>query len=160
MIVYNMVTGNIPFKAKDKYALLLQIGNGSIVVNYPPDCPKVFQELIAECLQFKPCNRPTAYELLQRPLFANPQSPEPGDAPRPGELSMTIERALDLMSPIPEKPSSIRSTGKTSSVSRKDKVLFRNTESSKIVSMEEIPRSQTTHITLCSVESQSWSYNE
>jgi len=77
VIIYNMITGDIPFKARDKYALLLQIGNGSIAVNYPPDCPKVFQELIAECLQFSPLKRPTAYDLLQRPIFSNPNTGEP-----------------------------------------------------------------------------------
>merc|ERR1711964_895879 len=59
VIIYNMVTGEIPFRAKDKFALL-HIGFGSLALNYPSDCPKIFRELIGTCLQVKSDKRPTS----------------------------------------------------------------------------------------------------
>merc|ERR1711964_23542 len=70
VVIYNMVTGDIPFRDKDKFALLLQIGFGSLALNYPSDCPKVFRELIGSCLQVQPNERPTAKQLLQDPIFS------------------------------------------------------------------------------------------
>merc|ERR1711964_304883 len=64
--------GEIPFRAKDKFALLLHIGFGSLALNYPSDCPKVFRELIGRCLQVQSNKRPTAKQLLQDPTFSMP----------------------------------------------------------------------------------------
>merc|ERR1712098_484055 len=78
VIVYNMVTGEIPFVAAEKLALLLAIANGSVKVEYPPAFPRIFREFIHSCLKFLPADRPSAKELLQNPLFSEsiPTTPE------------------------------------------------------------------------------------
>merc|ERR1711964_854140 len=83
-----MVTGDIPFRAKDKYALLLQIAHGDLEVNYE-GCPKSFQEIIRKCLQKNPSKRPSAQQLLHESIFAANSSPN-------GEPTLT---ASDLKAP-------------------------------------------------------------
>merc|ERR1712139_497261 len=89
VIVYNMITGDIPFKSADKYALLLQIANGSLVVEYPQNCSRTFHEFIDSCIQFRPEARPTATELLQYPLFS-----EPNSLKTIGEPSLTVSASV------------------------------------------------------------------
>merc|ERR1711900_11760 len=60
VIVYNMVTGDIPFVADDKYALLLRISRGPMKVNFPDDVPLVVRQFIEACLAFDPRRRPKA----------------------------------------------------------------------------------------------------
>merc|ERR1711964_258446 len=59
VVFYNMLTGKIPFRAKDKYALLHKIASLQLEVDYPDNFPPIFKEIIDECLQFDPADRPS-----------------------------------------------------------------------------------------------------
>merc|ERR1712096_165461 len=52
VVIYNMTTGQIPFKAKDKYALLMKISNQTVVAEFQPNFPSTFREIIESCLRF------------------------------------------------------------------------------------------------------------
>merc|ERR1712096_441151 len=64
VIFYNMITGRIPFKATDKYALMHKIASQTVEVTYPPKFPSSFHAIIEACLRFEPDRRPTAHQLL------------------------------------------------------------------------------------------------
>merc|ERR1711964_579263 len=74
VIVYSMVTGDIPFVADDKYALLLRISRGPMKVNFPDDVPLVVRQFIEACLAFDPRRRPKATDLLMHSLISDPSS--------------------------------------------------------------------------------------
>merc|ERR1712098_143467 len=59
-----MITGRIPFRAQDKYALLHKIASGTVEITYPPTFPKPFQVIIESCLRFEPSHRIAAPQLL------------------------------------------------------------------------------------------------
>jgi len=66
VIVFNMIEGSIPFKARDKYALLHKIAAKSVKVNFTSKFTNVFREIIESCLMFEPELRPTASQLLEK----------------------------------------------------------------------------------------------
>merc|ERR1712096_120104 len=72
VIVYNMVTGEIPFKADDRYALLLQLASGPMEISYPSSYPFVVCQFIEACLAFDPQQRPSANSLLAHTLISDP----------------------------------------------------------------------------------------
>merc|ERR1712139_233173 len=102
-IMYNMLTGELPFTAVDKYSLLLQIANGSVTIRYTEDCPPEFQKVIKRCLQFKPSERPSAETLLCEPLFAAESStgtiinPSSRVAATPKTMLSSRERSSDCI---------------------------------------------------------------
>merc|ERR1711964_351262 len=62
--IFNMITGELPFRAEDKYALLLKIATKTVVIEFPPNMPGSFGDIIESCLLFEPEQRPTAPQLL------------------------------------------------------------------------------------------------
>merc|ERR1711964_960868 len=42
--VYNMMTGKLPFRARDKYTLLLELANQEVELEFPKNFPSVFRE--------------------------------------------------------------------------------------------------------------------
>jgi len=77
VIVYNMMTGDTPFAAKEKYALLLEIAHGPVSLAFPPDCPIAARDFIGSCLSFDPSQRPPAGKLLEHTLISDPTSASP-----------------------------------------------------------------------------------
>merc|ERR1712072_440619 len=67
VIIYNMITGEIPFQAKDRYALMMEIMSEKLVLRFPEDFPSTYRAIIKFCLLFDPSIRPTARELLDAP---------------------------------------------------------------------------------------------
>merc|ERR1711964_71508 len=84
VMVYNILTGTIPFKRCGKYALMSQIANGPMNVTYPEGFPMNFRDFIESCLEFDPEKRPTAKQLLERIPSLNSK---PDDRP---ETSMVV----------------------------------------------------------------------
>merc|ERR1711964_860128 len=102
VMIYNMLTGTIPFKRCDKYALMSQIANGPMNVIYPEGFPMKFRDFIESCLEFDPEKRPTAQQLLERIPSLNST---PDDRP---ETSIGISMVkLSSSSDIPSKTSQI-----------------------------------------------------
>ena len=50
VLVYSMVNGDIPFKAKDGLALLYAIARGQVVLEFPDNCPLLARDFITRCL--------------------------------------------------------------------------------------------------------------
>merc|ERR1711964_546425 len=64
VIFYNMLTGQVPFRAKDKYALMLQLAAGTLELDFPESFSPFFRKIIENCLQYDPLSRPSAEQLL------------------------------------------------------------------------------------------------
>lgn len=69
VIVYNMITGRIPFVEKDKHTLMMKIAKGELELLYPENCPKIACSFMDACLVFEPINRPSAAKLLEYALI-------------------------------------------------------------------------------------------
>lgn len=61
-----MLTGDIPYKERDKYALMMKISTNTIAINFPDYIPQTFRGIIESCLRFDPAKRPTAHQLLSQ----------------------------------------------------------------------------------------------
>merc|ERR1712072_354007 len=100
VIMYNMITGDIPFSAKDKYALLHEIASGKIEVLFPENFPVIFREIIDACLQFNPQDRPSAREILDKLSLVSTLPDSACSPPR----SVTESESESIESPKPAEP--------------------------------------------------------
>merc|ERR1711964_338103 len=71
--VYNMLTGDIPFTADDRYQLLIEIVKGELNVEYPEGFCFQARVFIDACLAHDPYHRPSAECLLAYQFIKNPQ---------------------------------------------------------------------------------------
>merc|ERR1712096_94349 len=67
--VYNMLTGDLPFLAEDRYTLLLNIASGKLKAKYPEGFDPQARAFIDACLESDPSLRPSASCLLQLPFI-------------------------------------------------------------------------------------------
>lgn len=73
-LVFEMVTGHLPFRSKNSHRLLLELAAGEVTIEWPKDLSKYpdnFKQFIEICMQVEPEDRPTAEELMKHPFFKN-----------------------------------------------------------------------------------------
>lgn len=76
-LVFEMVTGRLPFRSKNSHRLLMELAAGEITIEWPKDMSKYpdnFKEFIEICMQVEPEDRPTAEKLMDHAFFTNTQS--------------------------------------------------------------------------------------
>merc|ERR1711964_478689 len=59
-----MTTGEIPFQAQDRFALLVKIAKHIVEIDFPPKFSPAFRQIIEACLTVAASERPTAIQLL------------------------------------------------------------------------------------------------
>merc|ERR1712058_166497 len=69
-LVFEMVTGFLPFRSKNQHRLLLELAVGKMNIEWPDDLtkyPEHFKEFIETCMHTDPEKRPSAEVLLSHP---------------------------------------------------------------------------------------------
>lgn len=80
VVLWEMLTCEIPYKDYDSSAILWGIGNNSLRLPIPPTCPDGFNLLINLCWKAKPKNRPSFKIILNHLEIAGPQLLKQSDA--------------------------------------------------------------------------------
>jgi len=70
VMMFEMVTGKLPFESKNAPQLMCQLATGNVEVEWPRGLlPDNFRDLIEACLQSDPTKRPSPKALLKHPFF-------------------------------------------------------------------------------------------
>uniref|UniRef100_A0A8C4ZAP4 Mitogen-activated protein kinase kinase kinase 12 n=1 Tax=Gadus morhua TaxID=8049 RepID=A0A8C4ZAP4_GADMO len=64
VVLWEMLTGEIPYKDVDSSAIIWGIGNNSLQLPIPDSCPDGFKILLRQCWNIKPRNRPSFRQIL------------------------------------------------------------------------------------------------
>eukprot|EP00741_Cyanophora_paradoxa_P016189 tig00000042_g15629.t1 len=83
-IIWEMVTGEIPWKGKDVSFFFHSVGTGRAALKIPTHCHPVLQEVMRGCLAFDPEQRPTIDEVHARLRAAASAVPPPAVSPNSG----------------------------------------------------------------------------
>ncbi|CAG0908923.1 unnamed protein product, partial [Cyprideis torosa] len=65
VVVWEVLTGEIPFKGMDMMAMAYQVGIGKRTLPIPSSCPGEWKELISACWEPEPDRRPTFVDILR-----------------------------------------------------------------------------------------------
>jgi len=81
VLVFKLVTGQLPFKVRDVPSLLLHLAGRTATVHWPEGVtiPDHFQDLVRKTLIYQAEMRPTARDLLRHPFFVKTESQKPGE---------------------------------------------------------------------------------
>merc|ERR1712098_503218 len=96
VIIFNMLTGDYPFKDPDHLALLRKIRSQELRLVFPVDFPYKFREIIRGCLQYEAVDRPTAKQLLENSWDRKHRSSVCVD--EPVEIKIEMPRAVPRIS--------------------------------------------------------------
>merc|ERR1712096_557412 len=93
--------GSFPFKAKDRYTLMMKIASQTVELQFPRGFPSIFGEIIKSCLKFQPDKRPEAHQLLTqisslppRMSDCDPISPESSEGNANIQLDLEEDQSL------------------------------------------------------------------
>uniref|UniRef100_A0A4W6F3M6 mitogen-activated protein kinase kinase kinase n=1 Tax=Lates calcarifer TaxID=8187 RepID=A0A4W6F3M6_LATCA len=64
VVLWEMLTGEIPYKDVDSSAIIWGVGNNSLQLPIPESCPDGFKILLRQCWNCKPRNRPSFRQIL------------------------------------------------------------------------------------------------
>ncbi|XP_006629432.2 mitogen-activated protein kinase kinase kinase 12 isoform X1 [Lepisosteus oculatus] len=64
VVLWEMLTGEIPYKDVDSSAIIWGVGNNSLQLPVPESCPDGFKILLRQCWNCKPRNRPSFRQIL------------------------------------------------------------------------------------------------
>uniref|UniRef100_A0A3B5QWA5 Mitogen-activated protein kinase kinase kinase 12 n=1 Tax=Xiphophorus maculatus TaxID=8083 RepID=A0A3B5QWA5_XIPMA len=64
VVLWEMLTGEIPYKDVDSSAIIWGVGNNSLQLPVPESCPDGFKILLRQCWTCKPRNRPSFRQIL------------------------------------------------------------------------------------------------
>ncbi|XP_056321877.1 mitogen-activated protein kinase kinase kinase 12 [Danio aesculapii] len=64
VVLWEMLTGEIPYKDVDSSAIIWGVGNNSLQLPLPDSCPDGFKILLRQCWNCKPRNRPSFRQIL------------------------------------------------------------------------------------------------
>uniref|UniRef100_A0A8C1UIJ2 mitogen-activated protein kinase kinase kinase n=1 Tax=Cyprinus carpio TaxID=7962 RepID=A0A8C1UIJ2_CYPCA len=64
VVLWEMLTGEIPYKDVDSSAIIWGVGNNSLQLPLPESCPDGFKILLRQCWNCKPRNRPSFRQIL------------------------------------------------------------------------------------------------
>uniref|UniRef100_A0A8C6Q5G8 Mitogen-activated protein kinase kinase kinase n=1 Tax=Nothobranchius furzeri TaxID=105023 RepID=A0A8C6Q5G8_NOTFU len=64
VVLWEMLTGEIPYKDVDSSAIIWGVGNNSLQLPVPESCPDGFKVLLRQCWNCKPRNRPSFRQIL------------------------------------------------------------------------------------------------
>ncbi|KAI4871628.1 hypothetical protein NFI96_013402 [Prochilodus magdalenae] len=64
VVLWEMLTGEIPYKDVDSSAIIWGVGNNSLQLPLPESCPDGFKILLKQCWNCKPRNRPSFRQIL------------------------------------------------------------------------------------------------
>uniref|UniRef100_A0A671P4H7 Mitogen-activated protein kinase kinase kinase 12 n=1 Tax=Sinocyclocheilus anshuiensis TaxID=1608454 RepID=A0A671P4H7_9TELE len=64
VVLWEMLTGEIPYKDVDSSAIIWGVGNNSLLLPLPESCPDGFKILLRQCWNCKPRNRPSFRQIL------------------------------------------------------------------------------------------------
>uniref|UniRef100_A0A3Q2QHG1 Mitogen-activated protein kinase kinase kinase 12 n=1 Tax=Fundulus heteroclitus TaxID=8078 RepID=A0A3Q2QHG1_FUNHE len=64
VVLWEMLTGEIPYKDVDSSAIIWGVGNNSLQLPVPESCPDGFKILLRQCWNSKPRNRPSFRQIL------------------------------------------------------------------------------------------------
>uniref|UniRef100_A0A3Q3WE46 Mitogen-activated protein kinase kinase kinase 12 n=1 Tax=Mola mola TaxID=94237 RepID=A0A3Q3WE46_MOLML len=64
VVLWEMLTGEIPYKDVDSSAIIWGVGNNSLQLPIPDSCPDGFKILLRQCWNCKPRNRPSFRQIL------------------------------------------------------------------------------------------------
>jgi len=71
-MMFEMVTGQLPFRSKNAPQLMVQLAQGKVPIEWPKQMlPNHVRDLVKQCLNSKPNKRPSAKALLRHPFFLN-----------------------------------------------------------------------------------------
>lgn len=70
VMMFEMVTGKLPFQSKNAPQLMMQLAQGNVPVEWPETLlPDHVRDLVEKCLGSNPKKRPSAKKLLKHPFF-------------------------------------------------------------------------------------------
>ncbi|MGH0172984.1 UNVERIFIED_CONTAM: hypothetical protein FKN15_002568 [Acipenser sinensis] len=64
VVLWEMLTGEVPYKDVDSSAIIWGVGNNSLQLPIPESCPDGFKILLRQCWNCKPRNRPSFRQIL------------------------------------------------------------------------------------------------
>ncbi|TNN73147.1 Mitogen-activated protein kinase kinase kinase 12 [Liparis tanakae] len=64
VVLWEMLTGEVPYKDVDSSAIIWGVGNNSLQLPIPESCPDGFKILLGQCWNCKPRNRPSFRQIL------------------------------------------------------------------------------------------------
>ena len=59
MVLWELLTGEIPYKDVDSSAIMYGVGNNTLKLPIPKTCPEGYKLLVTQCWEGKPRNRPS-----------------------------------------------------------------------------------------------------
>merc|ERR1711964_147521 len=105
VIVYNMVTGRLPFIRDVTFNLLHALATGNVDIVFPEDTSELIMDFGRKCLTIDVASRPCTAALLEHPMVQNGGSACPPSAERPRlHVDLVPLRASSPVTELTDKP--------------------------------------------------------